>query len=139
MARAAGTQADIVHVPSDLINAYDPQWGAGLLGDKAHSMVFDNSKIKRFVPDFAAAIPFSRGAEEIMAWYDADPIPPGGRRQVRSARGPHPQRLCSGLAKINRCNLLQGGRNRCLFKTASQFSSIGTTVSDQKTRIISLS
>jgi nucleoside-diphosphate-sugar epimerase len=73
MARAAGAKADIVHVPSDLINAYDPEWGAGLLGDKANSMVFDNSKIKRFVPDFAATIPFSRGVEEIMTWYDADP------------------------------------------------------------------
>jgi nucleoside-diphosphate-sugar epimerase len=73
MAHAARTKADMVHVPSDLINAYDPKWGAGLLGDKANSMVFDNSKIKRFVPDFAATIPFSRGAEEIMAWYDADP------------------------------------------------------------------
>jgi hypothetical protein len=37
-------------------------------------MVFDNSKIKRLVPDFRAVIPFSRGAEEIMAWYDADPV-----------------------------------------------------------------
>jgi nucleoside-diphosphate-sugar epimerase len=73
VARAAGTEADIVHVPSDLIAAYDPAWGAGLLGDKAHSMVFDNSKIKRVVPDFAATIPFARGAEEVMAWYDADP------------------------------------------------------------------
>jgi hypothetical protein len=44
-----------------------------LLGDKAHSMIFDNSKIKRVVPDFVASIPFVRGAEEIMAWYDADP------------------------------------------------------------------
>lgn len=43
------------------------------MGDKAHSMVFDNSKIKRIVPDYAATIPFSRGAAEIMAWYDADP------------------------------------------------------------------
>lgn len=73
IARAAGVQADIMHVPSDLINAYDPRWGAGLLGDKANSMVFNNSKIKRFVPDFAATIPFSRGAEEIMTWYDSDP------------------------------------------------------------------
>jgi nucleoside-diphosphate-sugar epimerase len=73
VARAAGTEADIVHVPSDLIAAYDPAWGAGLLGDKAHSMVFDNSKIKRVVPDFAATIPFARGAEEVIAWYDADP------------------------------------------------------------------
>jgi nucleoside-diphosphate-sugar epimerase len=73
VARAAGARADMVHVPSDLINAYDPEWGVGLLGDKANSMVFDNSKIKRFVPDFGATIPFSRGVEEIMAWYDADP------------------------------------------------------------------
>ncbi len=71
--QAAGATPQLVHVPSDVINAYDPQWGAGLLGDKTHSMIFDNSKIKRIVPDFAATIPFARGAEEIVAWYDADP------------------------------------------------------------------
>jgi nucleoside-diphosphate-sugar epimerase len=73
LARAAGTTADIVHVPSEIIHGYDRGWGESLLGDKTHSMIFDNSKIKRFVPDFAATIPFSRGAEEIIAWYDADP------------------------------------------------------------------
>lgn len=72
-ARAAGTTAQIVHVPSDLINAYDPDWGAGLVGDKAHSMIFDNSKLKKLVPEYRATIPYARGAEEIMAWYDADP------------------------------------------------------------------
>jgi nucleoside-diphosphate-sugar epimerase len=64
---------EIVHVPSDIIAAYDARWGDGLLGDKAHSMDFDNTKIKRFVPDFAASIPLSWGAREIIAWYDADP------------------------------------------------------------------
>jgi nucleoside-diphosphate-sugar epimerase len=73
VARAAKTEARMVHVPSDLIAAYDPNWGAGLLGDKAHSMIFDNAKIKHLVPDFRAVIPFARGAEEIMNWYDADP------------------------------------------------------------------
>jgi nucleoside-diphosphate-sugar epimerase len=73
LARAAGTRADIVHLPSDVIAVHDPEWGAGLLGDKAHSMIFDNTKLKRLVPDYAAVIPFSRGAEEIMAYYDADP------------------------------------------------------------------
>ena len=73
VARAAGAEAHIVHAPSGLIAAYDADWGAGLLGDKAHSMVFDNRKIKRVVPDFVATIPFARGAEEIMAWFDADP------------------------------------------------------------------
>ncbi|MCJ7754143.1 MAG: SDR family oxidoreductase, partial [Thermoanaerobaculales bacterium] len=73
LARAADTTADIVHVPSEVIHRYDREWGESLLGDKTHSMIFDNSKIKRFVPDFVATIPFSRGAEEIIAWYDADP------------------------------------------------------------------
>lgn len=73
MAQAAGTEAQLVYVPSDLIAAFDPKWGAALLGDKTQSMIFDNSKIKRLVPDFAATIPFARGAEEIMAWHDADP------------------------------------------------------------------
>ena len=73
VAAAAHTEADIVHVPSDFINQLDPDWGAGLLGDKAHSMIFDNTKIKRVVPDFVATIPFSIGVREILAWYDADP------------------------------------------------------------------
>ena len=81
VAQAAGTTARIVHIPSDLIARFDPEWGAGLLGDKAHSMVFDNTKIKRVVPDYRATIPFARGAEEIMAWYDADP----SRRSVDRA------------------------------------------------------
>ena len=73
LAKAAGTEAEIVHVPSEIIHTYDPEWGESLLGDKTHSMIFDNSKIRRFVPDFAATIPFSHGAEEIIDWYDADP------------------------------------------------------------------
>lgn len=73
IAQAAGTRANIVHVPSDTIATYDAKWGDGLRGDKAHSMIFDNSKIKRVVPDFCATIPFSRGAAEILAWFDADP------------------------------------------------------------------
>ena len=72
-ARAAGTEARMAHIPSELINAYDPDWGAGLLGDKAHSMIFDNTKIKRLVPEYKARIPYVQGAAEIMAWYDADP------------------------------------------------------------------
>jgi nucleoside-diphosphate-sugar epimerase len=72
-ARTAGVEARLVHVPSDLIAAYDPEWGAGLLGDKAHSMIFDNSKIRQLVPDFQPRIPFWLGVKEIIAWYDADP------------------------------------------------------------------
>jgi len=73
VARAAGCEPQLVPVPSEIIARYDPEWGDGLLGDKMHSMIFDNTKIRRLVPDFTATIPFSRGAEEIMAWYDAAP------------------------------------------------------------------
>lgn len=73
IAEAAGTQAEIVHVPSEVIARYDAEWGDSLLGDKMHSVIFDNSKIKRFVPDFKATIPFKQGAKEIIQWYDADP------------------------------------------------------------------
>jgi nucleoside-diphosphate-sugar epimerase len=69
---ALGVTPQLVHVPSEVIAAHDPEWGAGLLGDKAHSMVFDNSKIKSVVPGWRAVIPFERGAREIAAWYLAD-------------------------------------------------------------------
>ena len=74
VAAAAGVpHPKLVHIPSDLIAAYAPNLGPGLLGDKSHSMIFENSKIKRVVPEFLATIPFSRGAKEIINWYDEQP------------------------------------------------------------------
>lgn len=73
LAAAAGVEARIVHVPPDVIASHDPGWGAGLLGDKAHSMVFDNSKLRSVVPGYRATVPFEQGAREIVAWFDADP------------------------------------------------------------------
>jgi nucleoside-diphosphate-sugar epimerase len=70
---ALGVTPRIVHVPSDVIAAHDPEWGAGLLGDKTHSMVFDNAKVKSVVPGWHAVVPFERGAREIVAWYTGDP------------------------------------------------------------------
>ncbi|WP_129338167.1 NAD-dependent epimerase/dehydratase family protein [Cellulomonas endophytica] len=73
LAAAAGVEARIVHVPSDVIAAEDPGWGASLLGDKTHSAVFDNAKLRTVVPDYVATVPFERGAREIVAWHDEDP------------------------------------------------------------------
>lgn len=73
MADAAGRPATIVHVTSDAIHAADPDMGAGHLGDRSHSVIFDNSKVKALVPDFSATTPFSTGAREIVEWYDAHP------------------------------------------------------------------
>jgi nucleoside-diphosphate-sugar epimerase len=73
LAHAAGAKARLVHVASDRIARYDSRWGVSLLGDKAHSAIFDNTKIKRAVPGFAATVSFAQGAQEIIDWYDADP------------------------------------------------------------------
>ena len=53
--RAVGVKPDLIHIPSDLIAAHNPETLGSLIGDKANSAVFDNSKIKRFVPDFKAS------------------------------------------------------------------------------------
>jgi nucleoside-diphosphate-sugar epimerase len=62
-----------LYVPSTVIARYSEDWGANLLGDSMHSLVFDNTRIKEFVPGFEARIPFSEGVQEVAAWYQADP------------------------------------------------------------------
>ena len=81
LASALGVTPRIVHVPSDVIAAHDPEWGAGLLGDKTNSMVFSNEKVKSVVPGWRAVVPFERGAREIVQWYLQDPA-----RQVADDR-----------------------------------------------------
>ena len=68
---AAGVEPKLAHVASDTIAAAMPEWGPGLLGDKAHSVVFDNTKLRSVVPDFNPTTTFAQGAREIVAWYDA--------------------------------------------------------------------
>jgi nucleoside-diphosphate-sugar epimerase len=70
--RAAGALPVLVHVPSALIAAIVPDRGASLLGDKAHSSVFDNAKLRRCVPGFATLVPFAEGIARSVAWFDAD-------------------------------------------------------------------
>jgi nucleoside-diphosphate-sugar epimerase len=77
-AEAAGAEPRLVHIPSDYIAACWPEARGGLLGDKAASVVFDNTKIKRFVPDYCATTPFTQGIRRTVAWFDADPA----RRQI---------------------------------------------------------
>lgn len=78
VAEAAGVEPHLVHVTSEAIAAVDEEFGDSLLGDKAHSMVFDNTKIRTLVPGWTARVPFRQGAQEIVDWHDADPV----RRRV---------------------------------------------------------
>ncbi|MGG7510859.1 SDR family oxidoreductase [Plantibacter sp. YIM 135249] len=70
---AAGVEPDLVHVSSEGIAAEVPSLGPGLLGDKAHSMIFDTTKLRTVVPEFRTMVPFWTGAEEIVDYYDAHP------------------------------------------------------------------
>jgi nucleoside-diphosphate-sugar epimerase len=72
IADALGVEAHIVHIASDFIAKVAPDLGAGLIGDKTWSAIFDNSKIKAFVPGFQAVIPFREGIRRTLAWFDAD-------------------------------------------------------------------
>ena len=70
---AAGVEPNLVHIPSDLITAYNPGAVGDLIGDKINSMVFDNSKIKRFVPDFKCEVSWAEGVRRSLGWFAADP------------------------------------------------------------------
>lgn len=73
VAAAAEVELNALHVPTDALIAADPEFEGGLWGDKAHSAVFDNTKIRSLVPDFAPSIPFAEGIRESVAWFDASP------------------------------------------------------------------
>ena len=72
IAEAAGVKPKLVHIASEFIAQVAPDTGDGLLGDKAWSVIFDNSKIKTFVPGFQALIPFRDGIQRTLAWFEAD-------------------------------------------------------------------
>jgi nucleoside-diphosphate-sugar epimerase len=73
LAAAVGVDADLLHVPSDAVVAAEPSMLGTLWGDKSNSAVFDNSKLRRHVPDFRARVPFAEGIAATVRWFDADP------------------------------------------------------------------
>ena len=74
IASALGVAAPkIVPVPTEFICRIAPQMTGTLQGDKAHPGVFDNAKIKRFVPEFRCRKPFDAGVREAVAWLRAHP------------------------------------------------------------------
>jgi len=71
--QALDLQPNVVHIPSDLIAKYWPDAEGSLIGDKSNSVVFDNSKIKRFVPDFVCEVNWAEGLRRSLAWFEAHP------------------------------------------------------------------
>jgi nucleoside-diphosphate-sugar epimerase len=72
IADALGVKANLVHIASETLAKVAPQLTGPLLGDKAWSVVFDNTKIKEFVPGYQAVIPFHEGIRRTVAWFEAD-------------------------------------------------------------------
>jgi nucleoside-diphosphate-sugar epimerase len=93
--RAAGVTPDLIHIPSDLIAAYDPESLGSLIGDKSNCAVFDNAKIKRFVPDFHCEVPWSEGVRRALAWHEAD----ASRRTIDDAADRTWDRIIEGYMR----------------------------------------
>ena len=73
IASALHAQARLTHIPSDVLGALNPDWLGGMTGDKANSVIFDNAKIKRAVPGFAATIRFDQGVRETLRYVESHP------------------------------------------------------------------
>ena len=73
IAKAVEAKPNIIHIPSDFICSYSPTYYGSLIGDKSVSTVFDNSKIKSYVPGFQAKILFSEGINRAIEWYKLNP------------------------------------------------------------------
>ena len=65
IADALGVKLNAYYVSSDYLSAVGKKYGydfeGSLLGDKAVSVVFDNTKLKRVAPQMKTTIPFSKG------------------------------------------------------------------------------
>ncbi|PCJ98350.1 MAG: NAD-dependent dehydratase [Flavobacteriaceae bacterium] len=73
LADSLGCELNAVHIASDFISKIEPSLGPGLHADKAETVIFDNTKIKTFVPAFKATIPFSEGIKRTLKYLDDNP------------------------------------------------------------------
>lgn len=69
IADALGVSFKPYYVASDYLDKCSPYDLKGpLLGDKSNSVVFDNSKLKRLVPEFCAKVRFDQGVRETVQY-----------------------------------------------------------------------
>jgi nucleoside-diphosphate-sugar epimerase len=92
---AIGVEPKLVHIPSDFIATCIPEKKGTLIGDKSVSVVFDNSKIKRFVPGYRATTSFAEGVRQSLAWFNADP----SRKQIDHQTNSTMDKLISAYEK----------------------------------------
>ncbi len=66
---ALGTEAKLVHVPTDSLIRLKPDWLGSLWGDKSHSVIFDNSKVKSVAGDWTCKVTMREGMKRVAEVY----------------------------------------------------------------------
>jgi nucleoside-diphosphate-sugar epimerase len=91
-----GVELKAVHVPSEVMMRYFDFEEGNLLGDKAWSTVFDNSKVKSRVPDFVATTTWKQGLAQCIEWFQADP----SRIEIDDDANETWDRIIADMAKV---------------------------------------
>lgn len=74
IADALGVKLNAVHVASEFLDeSSDYDFAGSLLGDKANTVVFDNSKLKKLVPGFTASVRADQGIRDTVAYVLSHP------------------------------------------------------------------
>ena len=74
IADCLGVEFKPYYVASDFLAAVsDYDFTGSLIGDKSNSVVFDNSKLKRAVPDFCATVRFDQGVRQTIEFVLSHP------------------------------------------------------------------
>ncbi len=94
-AAAGAAEPRFVHIASDLLVAWNPDLEGTLLGDKSHTAIFDNAKLRRAVPEFHPRIAYRDGIRRTLAWFDAEPA----RRRLPPESDAFIERLLAAYAK----------------------------------------
>ena len=77
IANALGKELKAYHVSTDFLIACGDKYGfdfeGSLLGDKSVCVVFDNSKLKRVVPQMTTNVPFNQGVRIALEYVLSHP------------------------------------------------------------------
>lgn len=68
-----GIEPKVAHISAETIGAFQPDRLGSLLGDKVNSTMFDNSKIKRVVPEFVCKTAWAEGIRRALDWFRSHP------------------------------------------------------------------
>lgn len=70
IANGIGVETTLVHVPTDTLIRFAPEWEGPLVGDKSWTALFDNAKIKKIVGEFACEPDLGRVLAEPIAHFN---------------------------------------------------------------------